>query len=79
VIRADARVLTDTAAMIDVVRERLGSLDLLFLNAGVSRPPPVTEVTEDAFDDLTDINLKGQYTSPSRRRCPYSSTAARSF
>jgi NAD(P)-dependent dehydrogenase (short-subunit alcohol dehydrogenase family) len=61
VIRADARSLADTAAMIEVVRERLGSLDLLFLNAGVSRPAPVGEVTEDAFDDLADINFKGQY------------------
>ena len=61
VLRADTRVVADTDAMIDAVHERFGSLDVLFLNAGVSRFSPVADVTEDAFDDLVDINFKGQY------------------
>lgn len=61
VLRADTRVLADTDAVIEAVRERFGSLDFLFLNAGVSRPSPVVDVTEDGFDDLVNINFKGQY------------------
>lgn len=61
VLRADTRVLADTDAVIEAVRERFGSLDFLFLNAGVSRPSPVVDVTEDTFDDLVNINFKGQY------------------
>ena len=61
VLRADTRVVADTDAMIDAVRERFGTLDVLFLNAGVSRFSPVADVTEDTFDDLVNINFKGQY------------------
>jgi NAD(P)-dependent dehydrogenase (short-subunit alcohol dehydrogenase family) len=61
VLRADTRVVADTDAVIEAVRERFGSLDFLFLNAGVSRPSPVADVTEDTFDDLVNINFKGQY------------------
>lgn len=38
VLRADTRNLADTNALLDSVRERFGSLDLLFLNAR-RRPP----------------------------------------
>ena len=61
VLRADTRVVADTDAMVDAVRERFGSLDVLFLNAGVSRFSSVADVTDDAFDDLVNINFKGQY------------------
>jgi NAD(P)-dependent dehydrogenase (short-subunit alcohol dehydrogenase family) len=61
VLRADARVMKDTESLIESVRERFGSLDLLFLNAGVFRPAPVPDVTEDAFDEAVDVNFKGQY------------------
>jgi NAD(P)-dependent dehydrogenase (short-subunit alcohol dehydrogenase family) len=61
VLRADTRVVADTDAVIEAVRERFASLDFLFLNAGVSRPSPVADVTEDTFDDLVNINFKGQY------------------
>jgi NAD(P)-dependent dehydrogenase (short-subunit alcohol dehydrogenase family) len=61
VIRANSRSLTDTDAMIGEVRDQFGSLDLLFLNAGISRPLPVAAVTEEDFDDLADINFKGSY------------------
>jgi NADP-dependent 3-hydroxy acid dehydrogenase YdfG len=38
VIRSDARVLSDTDALMTRVSERFESLDLLFPNAGVFRP-----------------------------------------
>ncbi|MFB0620357.1 SDR family NAD(P)-dependent oxidoreductase [Streptomyces sp. AGS-58] len=43
------------------VSAQLGSLDLLFLNAGISRPAPVADVTEESFDEHADLNFKGQY------------------
>ncbi|BDZ39906.1 SDR family NAD(P)-dependent oxidoreductase [Microbacterium suwonense] len=61
VIRCDARSLSETDAMIETVRERFGTLDALFLNAGVSRPAAIADVTEASFDDQVDINFKGQY------------------
>ncbi|MEU9271181.1 SDR family NAD(P)-dependent oxidoreductase [Streptomyces sp. NPDC048251] len=39
VVRSDARVLSDTDALMARVSERVGSPDLLFLNAGSSALP----------------------------------------
>jgi NAD(P)-dependent dehydrogenase (short-subunit alcohol dehydrogenase family) len=44
VVRSDARVLADTDALVATVSERFGSLDLLFLNAGIFRLAPVADV-----------------------------------
>ncbi|MEU6538000.1 SDR family oxidoreductase [Streptomyces sp. NPDC047000] len=61
VVRADARSLPDIDHAVDRARRHLGSLDLLFLNAGVSRPGPIESTDEDAFDALFDINVKGSF------------------
>ncbi|MFL6001082.1 MAG: SDR family NAD(P)-dependent oxidoreductase, partial [Streptomyces sp.] len=60
-VRADARSLPDIDQAMDQVRRQLGSLDLLFLNAGISRPGPIESTDEDAFDALFDINVKGNF------------------
>lgn len=61
VVRADARSLPDIEHAIDQARQRFGTLDLLFLNAGISRPGPIDSIDEDAFDALFDINVKGNF------------------
>lgn len=61
VVRSDARDLAGTDALVATVTERFGSLDVLFLNAGIFRPAPVADVTEESFDEQVDINFKGQY------------------
>ncbi|MFK4548314.1 NAD(P)-dependent dehydrogenase (short-subunit alcohol dehydrogenase family) [Streptomyces tendae] len=61
VVRSDARILADTDALLATVSDRFGSLDLLFLNAGIFRPAPVADVTEESFDEHVDVNFKGQY------------------
>jgi NAD(P)-dependent dehydrogenase (short-subunit alcohol dehydrogenase family) len=60
-IEANARSLPDIDRAMDQVRQRLGSLDVLFLNAGISRPGPVESTDEAAFDALFDINVKGNF------------------
>lgn len=60
-VRADARSLPDIDHAIDQAHHRFGSLDLLFLNAGISRPGPIESTGEDAFDALFDINVKGSF------------------
>ncbi|MER6422939.1 SDR family oxidoreductase [Streptomyces sp. NPDC001137] len=61
VVRAEARSLPDIDHAMDQARRHLGSLDLLFLNAGISRPGPIESTDEDAFDALFDINVKGTF------------------
>jgi NAD(P)-dependent dehydrogenase (short-subunit alcohol dehydrogenase family) len=60
-VRADARSLTDTDRVIATVRERFGSLDVLFLNAGIVHGRPIAEYDEATFDDLVAVNFKGQF------------------
>ncbi|MBS2538344.1 SDR family oxidoreductase [Catenulispora sp. NF23] len=60
-VRADARSLPDLDRAIDLARREFGSLDLLFLNAGISRPGPVESTDEAAFDALFDVNVKGSF------------------
>ncbi|WP_410597253.1 SDR family NAD(P)-dependent oxidoreductase [Amycolatopsis sp. lyj-23] len=60
-VEANAGSLTDIERAIDRAREHLGTLDVLFLNAGISRPGPIESTDEDAFDALFDINVKGNF------------------
>jgi NAD(P)-dependent dehydrogenase (short-subunit alcohol dehydrogenase family) len=61
VIQADARSLADADRVAAEVRERFHALDLLFLNAGISRPAPVQTWDEAAYDDVFAVNTKGQF------------------
>ncbi|MEO0377840.1 MAG: glucose 1-dehydrogenase [Cyanobacteria bacterium P01_A01_bin.17] len=58
-VRADSRSLSDTVQMIDRVKESVGGLDILFANAGVTIPMPVTDVDADHIDEQMNINFKG--------------------
>ncbi|MCQ4214333.1 SDR family NAD(P)-dependent oxidoreductase [Streptomyces longispororuber] len=44
VVQSDAGILADTDALVATVAEGFGSLDLLFLNAGIFRPAPVAGI-----------------------------------
>jgi NAD(P)-dependent dehydrogenase (short-subunit alcohol dehydrogenase family) len=61
VLRADARVLSDTQAVANEIRTRYGRLDGLFLNAGVGPMQPVEAVDEASFDNTFAVNVKGQF------------------
>lgn len=61
VVPADSASLDDTAHLMTEVEERFGTIDLLFLNAGVFTPAPIADVTEESFDAQVGINFKGQY------------------
>lgn len=45
----------------DEVIKKFGRLDILVNNAGVYNPKPALEITEEDWDNLIDINLKGQF------------------
>jgi SDR family mycofactocin-dependent oxidoreductase len=56
-VRDDAAITLAVAATID----RLGRIDILFNNAGICAYGLAHELTEDAWDAMLDINLKGAW------------------
>jgi NAD(P)-dependent dehydrogenase (short-subunit alcohol dehydrogenase family) len=56
---ADIARPIEIAAAMREVGERLGGVDILFANAGISEAPGVAEATESAVDAVLDINVKG--------------------
>lgn len=48
-------------AMVDAVLTEFGQLDHLVNNAGVSRPNRFVDMTEEAWDEQIDTNLKGSF------------------
>lgn len=61
VLSADARSLAAAGRVADTIRERFGTLDVVVLNAGMSRLQPVETVDEATFDDFVNVNFKGQF------------------
>jgi NAD(P)-dependent dehydrogenase (short-subunit alcohol dehydrogenase family) len=61
VLQADLRSLDDTDRVIAEIRDRFGSLDVLFLNAGIVRGLPIDAYDESTVDDLLSVNFKGQF------------------
>src|SRR5262245_30385835 len=49
----------ETRAMVDAVVARFGRLDILVNCVGVNREQKADDVTEDVFDNVIDVNLKG--------------------
>jgi NAD(P)-dependent dehydrogenase (short-subunit alcohol dehydrogenase family) len=60
-IRSDAGKLADIDRLFDEIGERFGHLDVLFVNAGNSRPLPFHLVTEAQFDEASAVLFKGAF------------------
>jgi 3-oxoacyl-[acyl-carrier protein] reductase len=61
VTRGDVRNQVDVKAMISTAVESFGSLDILVNNAGVTRDKPMAMMSEEDWDLVLDINLKGAF------------------
>jgi NAD(P)-dependent dehydrogenase (short-subunit alcohol dehydrogenase family) len=61
IIPSDASVAADQKNVADAVRKAFGSLDILFVNAGIAELKPVEQWDEAAFDRIIAINLKGPF------------------
>lgn len=60
-VRGDAASLTDVGALADRVRAEFGTIDALFVNAGINGFAPFESTSEEMFDQLLTINAKGPY------------------
>ncbi len=60
-LRADVSLRAEVEAMVETVIQDFGSLDILINNAGVLTFEPFLEMKEDTWDQVIDVNLKGQF------------------
>ncbi len=60
-IRGDVAKLEDLDRLFAHVREHFGRVDVLFANAGIAPFVPFEAVTEEHFDTLFNINIRGLF------------------
>jgi NAD(P)-dependent dehydrogenase (short-subunit alcohol dehydrogenase family) len=60
-IQADVARLDDIDRLFKAVEQKLGRIDILFVNAGVAKFAPLAETSEAVYDEIFDIDVKGAY------------------
>lgn len=60
-IQADVTKASDVERMVDKALATYGKIDVLFNNAGISGVGAVHETSEDLWDKVVNVNLKGVY------------------
>jgi NAD(P)-dependent dehydrogenase (short-subunit alcohol dehydrogenase family) len=60
-VRSDSASLADISSLADRISTELGSVDGLFVSAGINGFAPFEATTEELFDELLTINAKGAY------------------
>lgn len=50
---------SDNAAIVELAKETFGSIDVIFLNAGIMPSSPLSALKTDEWNQTLDINIKG--------------------
>ena len=58
-VQGDVSNLDDLDKLYETVKKEKGAIDILFANAGVAEFAPIGEITEQLFDKIFDINVRG--------------------
>ncbi|AXT49575.1 SDR family oxidoreductase [Aquimarina sp. BL5] len=58
-VKADVAIAEDNKHLIQEATNKYGKIDILFLNAGIAPPTPTTDITEEHYNHIFDINVKG--------------------
>jgi NAD(P)-dependent dehydrogenase (short-subunit alcohol dehydrogenase family) len=60
-VQADVAKLAELDKLYATVAQKLGRIDVLFVNAGVAKFAPITDMSEGTYDELFDTDTKGAY------------------
>ena len=61
VIRSDAGNLADIECLVGEMKNTVGKIDVLFLNAGIAVIKPFEATSETEYDNMLSVNLKGPF------------------
>jgi NAD(P)-dependent dehydrogenase (short-subunit alcohol dehydrogenase family) len=67
-LKGDVSHLGDLDRILAVIKQDKGRLDIVFANAGIAKYAALGEITEELYDAIFDINVKGMLFT-CRRRC----------
>ncbi|WP_433464134.1 3-oxoacyl-ACP reductase FabG [Spirillospora sp. CA-128828] len=59
--RCDVTSAADVQALVDTATAAFGSLDVMVNNAGITRDATMRTMTEETFDQVIDVHLKGTW------------------
>ncbi|MEV6899140.1 SDR family oxidoreductase [Amycolatopsis sp. NPDC051372] len=59
--KGSVAALSDLDALADRVKRELGTVEALFVNAGIAATTPFESITEEVYDELFAINVKGAF------------------
>jgi len=62
VVEADVRDSEAVKAMVQEITDRWGKIDILVNNAGINRDTLLLRMSDQAWDDVINTNLRGTYT-----------------
>lgn len=60
-VRADVSIRSEVESMVAAVEKAFGKIDLLMNNAGVAVDVSIAEMTDEAWDRVLDVNLRGTF------------------
>lgn len=60
-IKADVSSFSDAEAMVDTVVKEFGGVDILICNAGINWDGVIWKMTEEQWDTVINVNLKGYF------------------
>ncbi|WP_163868875.1 SDR family oxidoreductase [Myxococcus eversor] len=66
VVRSDTANLRDIDALAALVKEKLGAVDFVLINAGYAKLRPFDQVSEAEYDETFAINTKGAFFAAQR-------------
>jgi 3-oxoacyl-[acyl-carrier protein] reductase len=60
-VAADVSISTEVTRLVKTTEAELGPAEILVNNAGVTRPQPIDEITEEDWDEILAVNLKSMF------------------
>lgn len=58
---ADQSKVSDIDHLVSHISKQYGKVDILLINAGITKIAPIEQTTEDMFDEVMNVNFKGAY------------------
>jgi 3-oxoacyl-[acyl-carrier protein] reductase len=60
-VRGDVAKFEDAQRIVDACVEHFGSIDILVNNAGISKPAMLHKLSEELWDEVVDVQMKGPW------------------